>query len=286
MIAYDGSKLADAAIDDLPRAGLPRDSEVLVASVADLSASGPAISEFALLSAASGRVEAVLAKEERVLKEAEDLASKAVDRLRGQFPEWKVRYEILQGKPADELLRKAAQWKPDLIMGGSQGRSAIGRFFLGSVSKRVAEEATCAVRVVRRGFEKTDAGPLKFIIGASGLADAERIIEAVGRRDWAAGARVRLVAVDDGFSAGRVSAVYPYAKAIFEQAAEPLAAAGLEVSIQVESGVPKTVLLAAADAWRADAIFVVANSGENETGLDRAAASLITDAKCTVEIVR
>lgn len=288
MIAYDGSKHADLAIDDAARAGLPHDSEVLVATVADLSANSPAVSEFALLSAASRRVEAVLAKEERVFKEAENLASKAVERLRRRFPEWKVRYDILRGQPADELLRKAAQWKPDLIIGGSQGRSAIGRFFLGSVSRKVAEEARCAVRVVRRGFERTEAEPVKIILGAGDLANAERLVEAVAGRAWTAGTRVRLVAVDDGVSAGRISAVYPYAKAIFEQSAELLAADGLQVSVEVESGDPKTALLAAAadEAWRADAIFVVAKSAENGQGLDEMAAGLITGAKCTIEIVR
>ena len=36
LIAYDGSKCADAALDDLRRAGLPRKMEVLVLSVADV----------------------------------------------------------------------------------------------------------------------------------------------------------------------------------------------------------------------------------------------------------
>lgn len=36
LIAYDGSKCADAALDDLRQAGLPRSVEVLVLSVADV----------------------------------------------------------------------------------------------------------------------------------------------------------------------------------------------------------------------------------------------------------
>jgi hypothetical protein len=35
LIAYDGSGYADAALDDLRRAGLPGDAEALVVSVAD-----------------------------------------------------------------------------------------------------------------------------------------------------------------------------------------------------------------------------------------------------------
>ena len=35
VIGYDGSEQADAALDDLRRAGLPRDAEALIVSVAD-----------------------------------------------------------------------------------------------------------------------------------------------------------------------------------------------------------------------------------------------------------
>src|SRR3712207_8455844 len=35
LIAYDGSAYADAALDDLRRAGLPREAEALIVSVSD-----------------------------------------------------------------------------------------------------------------------------------------------------------------------------------------------------------------------------------------------------------
>jgi nucleotide-binding universal stress UspA family protein len=66
---------------------------------------------------------------------------------------------------------------------------------------------------------------------------------------------------------------------------ERLVADGSRVSVQIESGDPKTILLAAADVWQADTIYVVAGS-TNGTKLDDTASSLITTAKCTVEIVR
>lgn len=290
MIAYDGSTYADAAIDDLHRAGFPRDSEVLVASVADFSVGGPTVSEFDLISAASRRVDAVLAQskkhEAQLLKETRAMISKVVRPMRRQFPEWNVHSEVLRGRPADELLQKAADWGPDLILGGSQGRSMLGRFFLGSVSKSVAEEAACSVRVVRRGFEKADGDPIEIILGAKNPAEAERLVGALGRRAFPADTRIRLVAVDDGVSASGVSAFYSDGKSIYESAAESLAANGTRVSVQIESGDPKAILLQAADAWQADAIFVVAGSTGKGNRLDETASGLITTAKCTVEIVR
>ena len=173
----------------------------------------------------------------------------------------------------------------DLIIGAAQGRSAIGRFSWGASRKTVAERAGCSVRIVRSGFEKADGGPLEIILGAKNPAEAERIVESVGRRVWPENARIRLIAVDDAVAAGGVSAYCPDGKSIYEAAAESLAAVCLKVSLQIKTGDPTTSFLEEADAWRADAIFIAAG-GPNDEGLDSTASTLVTTAKCTLEIVR
>ena len=289
VIAYDGSTYPDAAIDDLNHTGLPHDSHVLVASVVDFSDRKPTYSEFDLLSVASRRVDAVLEQARRheaaVLKETRAMVSKIVRRLRRQFPDWTVHSEVLRGKPADSLLEKVREWKPDLIMGGSQGRSSIGRFFLGSVLKSVAEKASCSVRVVRSGFEEADSDPIEIILGVKNPAEAERIVKAVGRRVWPADTRIRLIAVDEASASGRFAAYRPSGKSIYETAADSLTAVSLKVSVQIESGDAEAIFLDAAEVWRADAIFVSAGRA-NDQGLDETSSSLITTAKCTVEVVR
>src|SRR5262245_4865505 len=67
-------------------------------------------------------------------------------RVKSLFPEWEARAEYLTGLPADALVEQATSWNADLIVVGSQGRSALGRLFLGSVSRRVVTEAPCSVR--------------------------------------------------------------------------------------------------------------------------------------------
>ena len=289
MIAYDGSSHADAAIDDLSRAGLPQDSEVLITTVVDLAASRPALSEFDLLSAASRRVDLVLSQARQhdavALKDARAMVSNLASRLREQYPDWTIRFDVLRGAPAEELLQKAAQWKPDLIIGGSNGRSTIGRFFLGSVSKRVAEEARCSVRIVRSTIERPEAGKLELVIGAANPADARRVVESVANRDWPAGTRVRLLAVNDCPLTSNVLGVDGNDESIYEDTAEPLTTAGMDVSIQTRSGDPKSLWLEAVGAEHVDTIFVAGNSDDHSI-LDGPALGLITDARCTVEIVR
>ncbi len=85
----------------------------------------------------------------QVLEEATDFAARARDRVRSFFPGWEARAEGLAGKPSWELIKKADEWNPDLVVVGSRGRSALGRFILGSVSTALVTKAHCSVEVVR-----------------------------------------------------------------------------------------------------------------------------------------
>ena len=83
LIGYDGSESAEAALSDLRRAGLPRDVEALILSVADVMRM-PAFSSYELVEQAlvSRRITSgiVLAETQtsQALKEANQFASKAI----------------------------------------------------------------------------------------------------------------------------------------------------------------------------------------------------------------
>ncbi len=289
MIGYDGSKFAEAAIKDVYRAGLPQNSEILIVSVLDLSAIKPSVSEFDLFSLASRRASMVIDRAkiyhrkeiERVKKDS----AQAAERLRARFPEWKIRSEVLYGKPADEILRKASEWHPDLIIVGSHGRSAIGRFFLGSVSQKIAEKAECSVRIVRNNSAKRSA-PTSISAGADGLIAAEKLTRALRRRVWSEQTKLSLIIIVDDFSAAHPSTLDPKSTALFLQLAGELRSAGLQVSVEIKGGDPQNVLLTESENRKADAIFVSAAAGDDESFLKGLAAGLITDPDFTVEIVR
>ena len=295
MVAYDGSGYADAAIDDLRRAGLPEKGEALVVSVADLSKTAIAnsyeigvLGKFVSTRLLEKTIELTLKESALVQYEVEELAVRGAERVLEILPGWSVSHRTTLGKPSQELLKTAAEWKPELIVVGSHGRTALGRFFLGSVSKELAEKADCSVRVVRLpSFAAAPSVMNKVIIGASSLPDAEEVIRAIGRRTWnLENTEMRLIVADDGISAGRISAVYPYAKAIFEQSVEELNALGLQVLVIIKSGATDAILLEEAKNRHADSIFVVNEKANGEKGLGELAANLITGAKCSVEIIR
>jgi nucleotide-binding universal stress UspA family protein len=309
LIGYDGSAYADAALDDLRRAGLPRVAEVLIISVSE-GLVDPSLStdEIAGSTRTSGRLAATIGLMRelaaRALEEAREFAAKAVDRVQSMFPDWEVHAESIAGTPAKELLQRADEWKSDLILVGSQGRSAVGRFFLGSVSKKLAIESRSSVRVVRRTLEKAEDVPTRVMIGVDGSPGAGRAVRAVGERVWPAGTELKIVTVDDGFSPTKIADIHPgraelitgdnegeavKARVMLERAVVELSAIGLKVSAEIKEGVPLNTMIVEAQTWEADSIFVGARGfdhADDKWGLGSVSTGLVTNAPCTVEIVR
>lgn len=309
LLAYDGSSYADAAIDDLRRAGLPRETEALVVSVGDVLMMPPPSSyEVVEQAFASPRVNSAVeqaqARASKVLEEAAALAAQGGERVRSLFPEWAVSSEALAGTPAWELIGKAEEWRADLIVVGSQGRSALGRILLGSVSKKVAAESRSSVRVARRGLEREQDAPPRIMIGVDGSPGAERAVRAVGGRVWPEETEVRIVAAADSVSPRRIAHMLPTAaemirssneeaaakaRQMSEWAADELRAIDLKVSVATEEGEPQRILIEEARKWGADSVFVGSrglDQPDERLGLGRVAAGLVTNATCTVEVVR
>lgn len=309
MIAYDGSAHADAALDDLRRAGLPREAEALIVTVSDsLVSASSSMAEIAGTALTSRRVTSAIAvaKEQaaRLLIEARGFATEARRRVLSYFPDWEVRTEVLEGSPSRELLRKAESWRPDLIVVGSQGRSALGRFFLGSVSKALATNARSSVRVGRRGVEESDEAPPRIIVGVDGSHGAARAVRAVGVRAWPDGTEVRLIVVDDGNGPTQIDDIRPTLEELYtgcnegppvnarlmaEVARVVLRDEGLNASVVIRKGDPRRVLIDEAREWAADSIFVGshgADRSDERSGLGGVSAALVTNATCSVEVVR
>jgi len=309
LVAYDGSAYADAALEDLRRAGLPPEAEALIVSVSDgLVSTSSTVADIAGTTLTSRRVTSAIAvakkQAARLLAEARGSAARARRRLRSHFPGWHVRTRVLEGSPSRELLRQVERWQPDLVVVGSQGRSALGRFLLGSVSKKLATESPSSVRVARRTVEKGPDAPPRIMIGVDGSPGAARAVRSVGGRVWPDGTEVRVVAVDDGVSPARIAHILPTAAEIIrssnaeaagkahqmaEWAAGELRVTGLRVSVGTEKGEPQRILIEEAQKWGADSISVGSrglDSPDEKSGLGGVATGLVTNATCTVEVVR
>jgi nucleotide-binding universal stress UspA family protein len=308
LIGYDGSECADAALDDLTQAGLPATGEVQVLSVAEVWLPPPPPSSLEILEEARhaqspAELQRDFAKHCDAAKEALVYAERARDRIRAKFPNWKVSADSSCGSPAWELVAKADEWKPDLIVAGSHGRTALGRFVLGSVSQRVLTEARCSVRIARGRVEEPGS-PVRIVVGTDGSPASDEAMRAVAARTWPARSEIKVVLVDDPLAPEFLGKIIPpletmleedrqeeraWVEKISKRSLEILRSAGLKVSCVVREGDPKRELPKVAEEWGADCIFVGSAGFSNRLErfvLGSVSAAVAARSHCSVEVVR
>lgn len=308
LIGYDGSDCAEAALDDLARAGLPDTAEVHILSIAEVWLPPPPPSSYEILEEARTATSPVelqsdFAKRCPATKEALVLAERARERVQSRFPNWKVSADSSYGSPAWELIAEADRWKPELIVVGSHGRTALERFVLGSVSQRVLTEAMCTVRIARGRVEEPDT-PARIIVGTDGSPASDEALRALAGREWPAQSEVKVIMVDDPLAPEFLGKLIPplgrvleedrreeraWVEKISKHALEILRVAPIKVDYAVREGDPKQELPKAAEEWGADCIFVGSAGFSNRFErfvLGSVSAAVAARAHCSVEVVR
>ena len=307
LVSYDGSDCAEAALDDLVRAGLPDAGQAIVLTVAEVWLPPPGTDEKATGIRFDAETERIIEKHrqkaEHEVADAAALANRARERLQLILPQWEIAAEATYGSPAWEIITRAARFKPDLIVAGSHGRSAFERFFLGSISQKVLTEAHCSVRIAR-GRVEVDPAPMRIIIGFDDSEGAHAAVQAVAARRWRAETEVRLVAVTSPVQPSIVGRIIPpiahlveevndyetrWLGEVGEKAARLLRRRGLRASLHIQPGNPKEILVEEAERWHADCIFVGANAFGSRVErflIGSTSASVAARAHCSVEVVR
>jgi nucleotide-binding universal stress UspA family protein len=308
LIGYDGSECADAALDDLNQAALPPTGEAHILSVAEVWLPPPPPSTYEIIEEARNanspaELQRDFAKHCAAAKEALGLAERARDRVLARFPNWQVSIDSTCGSPAWELVAKADEWKPDLIVVGSHGRTALGRFVLGSVSQRVLTEALCSVRIARGRVEEPDS-PVRVVVGTDGSPASDEALKAVAGRHWPPKSEIKVITVDDPLAPEFLGKVIPplskmleedrqeeraWLEDISKQSLEILGGTGIKVTCVLREGDPKQELCKAAEEWNADCIFVGSAGFSNRFErfvLGSVSAAVAARAHCSVEVVR
>jgi nucleotide-binding universal stress UspA family protein len=293
LIAYDGTSGAEAALSDLVRAGLPRRAEARVLSVADVwipPAPNPDDPT------AQPHTNAAYTKATEALRTSKKIAIEGARRVHEKFPEWSVTNTAKAESPAWCILAEAKRWDANLIVIGSHGRTPLERFFLGSVSFKVAAEAHCSVRIVRPRSGSRNY-PERILVGLDGSADSNKVLEEICARDWRAGLKVELVSVIDeklkstwiGRSDLQITdTVEEAVQDLHRSSWAKLTAQNIPADFHIFEGDPKSIFLSQASDWKVDAIFLGARGLDhgNRLYLGTFASAICTRAHCSVEIVR
>lgn len=307
LIGYDGSESAESALNDLTHAGLPNKGEAHIVTVAEVWLPPPPPSGYEIVELAETRSpvepERRYMSASQAVQDAAAMAARAAQIFGSNFPNWKVKHEATWGSPSWELFSKAENVQADLIVVGSHGRSALGRFFLGSISQWLLNEARCSVRIARGRIDEPDF-PVRLLLGLDGSRNADKALDQIGMRNWPDKSEVRVVTVNQPLEvtyAGRIA--LPLTKSVEEinqeqhrksqrlvdAAAKKLRAARLRAAGQVLVGDPKRELVRAAEDWRADCIFLGATGLSNRVErflLGSTAGAVAARAHCSVEVVR
>ena len=132
VLAYDGSKYSNKALQEAIRIANSSGGSLLILSIVDIT------DEFE--SEAPGLTDKMT---EKLLKLAQKALGKAI------AAKVKARIEVHVGDAYEMIVDIAKKKKADIIVMGSHGRTGLTRLLMGSVTSRVIGHAPCSVLVVK-----------------------------------------------------------------------------------------------------------------------------------------
>jgi nucleotide-binding universal stress UspA family protein len=289
LIAYDGSECSDKALRDLTKAGMPKEAEAVIFTAGDrwIDEANLAESDFTELS----------------LKQAMEIAKRAVKKLQSYFPGWQVCPESVSDSAAWGIIDKIGAWNPDLVVMGSHGRSPVGRFLFGSISHSVLTRAHCNLRISRgRDGEAREIAPRRIMVAYDGSQESETAFDMVLARHWPKGTEIRLITVIDSKVATAFAHPsgpirfwikdedkYPldWVERMLSHQKRHIQEKGFVAYSEALQGDPRRVILQEAEKWGADSIFVGPRglTGDTRTIAGSVSTALATHAHCSVEVV-
>jgi len=136
VVGFDGSEQSYKAFDFALNMSLlcpGASAEITVLSVAQPPEPADIVEVDAVIDSATQHYEQLF----------KELKEKAKDR------NLQIKAEVVAGHPADQIVRYAKDNKCDMVIVGQTGRSRVGTWLLGSVSKRVSTYSPCTVIIVK-----------------------------------------------------------------------------------------------------------------------------------------
>lgn len=144
LLAVDGTKYSQAAVDMIARFSFLSESEITIVSVIDL------MIPFSI-DTYTGYVPPIAELEKSAREHAEKVLANTKQSIFEKLGEVKVsiKTDILIGSPESKIVETAENINADLIVVGSHGYYRWERLLLGSVSDSIVHHAPCSVLVVR-----------------------------------------------------------------------------------------------------------------------------------------
>lgn len=149
LIATDGTKHSDSALDMLKKVRFGDGDKVRIISVIDMAVP-------MALDIYGGYIPDTTDLEKVAREHGTRILADYAETVREYCKNCtaEIETDLLFGSPDSRIVEAAEQMNADLIVLGSHGYNAWERLLLGSVSDSVVRHAPCSVLVVRRGQDK------------------------------------------------------------------------------------------------------------------------------------
>lgn len=139
LVAVDGSPFAERALRSAVDLAKKYSARLVVVHVV--------LRRFYAVTPSEAGVLATTVFAKEMEAEGREILRKVEEYLKGE----RVGYEckLLEGVPADEIVKAAEAEKVDLIVVGSRGLTEVRAFLLGSVSDKISHHAKCPILIMK-----------------------------------------------------------------------------------------------------------------------------------------
>lgn len=194
---------------------------------------------------------------------------------------------LRHGPAVPTLLAEVAEHDAELVVVGTRGLGPVRRVLLGSVSARVARDATCPVAVVPLGAPVGATGPI--VVGVDGSAGSVAALRWAARTTDGTIHAVHVMEYPFGPEYAVEGLEFHGHEAFGHEVVDRTVAEALgerpDVTTGVTSGDARDVLTQVATTLRASAIVVGVRGGSGLAGLGSVATSVASHADVAVVVV-
>lgn len=142
IVAYDGSRSADAAVGEVLQRPWPKGTEVRLITVVEPQLAVAPMSGLEVYGPLYERIRT------SVREDSYQRIKKALKRFEAR-PDLQASYDLREGEVRSSLLDAIREWKADLVLAGSHGATGLTRLFLGSVCHALVTHAPCNVEIIK-----------------------------------------------------------------------------------------------------------------------------------------
>lgn len=231
------------------------------------------------------------------------------ENFQARVPHCSVTSDVIKGDPKSQIAKYAKQWKAELIVVGTSGKTGIDKILLGSVSQNVLQKSDCPVLIIKDGpmadHIKQGEDFKRILIASDGKESSKAAFSWLAQQNWADDTVYKVMSVipeessqfskeNDAQKAAWLLRQWTSLKQSVEKGLRQDASklgVGLDneyISVDVVPGNPKNKVIELAKGWRAE---LVVTGSQNKSSIEKifgrsVSQAIASQASCSVLVIK